>query len=129
MRWGNRMSERGIFAPERDNYLLQMEKKAGEEYIPIIKPEVGQFLAVLLKAKRPKRILEIGTAIGYSTIWMARAVKDTEIVTIEINEEMYHEARRNFTALAIDGQINQKLGDALEVLPYLRREFDFVFID
>ncbi len=124
------MNDSSIFSPERDLFLLALEQEAKEAYIPIVKPEVGQFLSVMVKAAKPKRILEIGTAIGYSTIWMARAADDdTEIVTIEIKEEMYQQAARNFKKIAVDQQINQKLGDALEIIPYLRREFDFVFID
>lgn len=119
-----------VFFPERDDYLLQMEQVAKEAYIPIIKPEVGQLLRVLIKAKKPARILEIGTAIGYSTIWMARATdKDTEIVTIEIDEDMYEKAKENFSVLGLESKINQKYGDALEILGYLQRDFDFVFID
>lgn len=124
------MNDSSIFSPERDLFLLALEKEAKEAYIPIVKPEVGQFLSIMVKAAKPKRILEIGTAIGYSTIWMVRAADDdTEIVTIEIKEEMYQQAARNFKNIAVDQQINQKLGDALEIIPYLRREFDFVFID
>lgn len=124
------MNDSSVFSPERDLFLLSLEKEAGDAYIPIVKPEVGQFLSVMVKAAKPKRILEIGTAIGYSTIWMARAAADnTAIVTIEIKEEMYQQAASNFKNIGIDKQINQKLGDALEIIPYLRREFDFIFID
>lgn len=124
------MNDNSIFLPERDEVLLDLEKTAQDNYIPIVKPEVGQFLRVMIKSSKPKRILEIGTAIGYSTIWMARAAgPETEIVTIEIKEDMYKQAKRNFELLGLGKQINQKLGDALEIIPYLRREFDFVFID
>jgi len=107
-----------------------IELKARERYIPIISPEIGQLFSVLIKSVRPKRILEIGTAIGYSTIWMARAAgRIVEIVTIEIDEERAREARENFQHYNLENQINLKIGDALEVIPYLHREFDFVFID
>lgn len=124
------MNDSSISLPERDDVLINLEKEARDAYIPIVKPEVGQFLSVMIKACKPKRILEIGTAIGYSTIWMARAAGDnTEIVTIEIDEDMYRQSFKNFKDLGIEKQVNQKFGDALEILPYLRREFDFVFID
>ncbi|MFW6022197.1 MAG: O-methyltransferase [Halanaerobiaceae bacterium] len=124
------MSDDSFFVPARDELLLDMEEYASRNHIPIVKPEVGKFLSVLISASSPAKILEIGTAIGYSTIWMARvAGKDTEIVTIEIDEEMYHQAGENFRKAGIEKKINQKLGDALEILPYLRRKFDFVFID
>lgn len=119
-----------IFIPHKDALLLAMEEKARKDYIPIIKAEVGQFLQILIKAINPRRILEIGTAIGYSTIWMARAMaEDTELVTIEKDEEMYLQARENFQAAGLADKIRPKFGDALEVLPYLGGEFDFVFID
>ncbi|MFP4662454.1 MAG: O-methyltransferase [Halanaerobiales bacterium] len=124
------MNDSNILKPERDESLLRLENEARKAYIPIVKPEVGQFLSVMVRACKPVRILEIGTAIGYSTIWMARAsAANTEIVTIEIKEEMYRQAAENFKKFGLDQQINQKLGDALEILPCLRREFDFVFID
>ncbi|MDI3548412.1 MAG: hypothetical protein PWR10_2064 [Halanaerobiales bacterium] len=124
------MSDASSFLPERDEFMKNIEKRARERYIPIISPEVGQFLKVLIRATRPKRILEIGTAIGYSTIWMARAAgRGVEVVTIEIDEERAFEARENFEFYGLREQINLKIGDALEIIPYLRREFDLVFID
>jgi predicted O-methyltransferase YrrM len=114
----------------RDNFMREIELKARERYIPIISPEIGQLFSVLIKSVRPKRILEIGTAIGYSTIWMARAAGPTvEVVTIEIDEERAREARENFQHYNLENRINLKLGDALEIIPYLHRKFDFVFID
>lgn len=68
--------------------------------------------------------------MGYSTIWLARAVHgNTEIVTIERDEDMYLEAAKNFTALGLKDRINQKFGDALEILPSLKEKYDLVFID
>lgn len=124
------MSAGGFSLPVRDVFLLALEERARKDYIPIIKAEVGQFLQILIKAKKPKRILEIGTAIGYSTIWMARAVEgEAEVITIEKDAEMYLAARENFQAAGLSEKIRQKYGDALEILPYLKGDFDFVFID
>lgn len=124
------MNYKSIIIPERDDYMLEMEKRAREEYIPIIRPEVGQFLKVLIEIKRPGLILEIGTAIGYSTIWLAKAAgRGTEIVTIEKDEEKAKEALNNFKHYQLDKSINLKIGDALDIIPYLKRKFDLVFID
>lgn len=124
------MNDDSTIQPERDALLLAMEKKAAERYIPIIKPQVGQFLQVLIKIKKPCRILEVGTAIGYSTIWMARAAGPTvEIVSIEINEESAAEARENFQSYRVEEQINLKIGDARDIIPYLRRKFELVLLD
>ncbi|MFW6034911.1 MAG: O-methyltransferase [Halanaerobiales bacterium] len=117
-------------ASKRNVYLLQMEERAARDYIPIITAEVAHFLQILIKMNRPIRILELGTAIGYSSILMAEAAgRDVEIVTIEIDEKMADEARINFKNYGIADRINLKIGDALEIIPYLRRKFDFVFID
>lgn len=124
------MNDDSTIQPERDALLLALEKKAAERYIPIIKPQVGQFLQVLIKIKKPGRILEVGTAIGYSTIWMARAAGPAvEIVSIEINEERAAEARENFRSGRVEEQINLKIGDAREIISFLRRKFDLVLLD
>ncbi|MEJ6950037.1 O-methyltransferase [Natronospora cellulosivora (SeqCode)] len=125
------MNDTGFFIPkEVEEELIKLEEKARIEHIPIIQPEVAQFLKVMIKIKKPLRILEVGTAIGYSTTCMAYAAgKDVEIVTVEIDEDMAERAAKNFLKLGVSEQINLKIGDALKVLPCLRREFDFVFID
>ncbi len=124
------MNDDSTIQPERDALLLALEKKAAERFIPIIKPQVGQFLQILIKIKKPGRILEVGTAIGYSTIWMARAAGPAvEIVSIEINEERAAEARENFRSGRVEEQINLKIGDAREIIPFLRRKFELVLLD
>lgn len=124
------MNDDSTIQPERDALLLALEKKAAERFIPIIKPQVGQFLQILIKIKKPGRILEVGTAIGYSTIWMARAAGPAvEIVSIEINEERAAEARENFRSGWVEEQINLKIGDAREIIPFLRRKFELVLLD
>lgn len=101
----------GFFSSGKDDFLLALEERARKDYIPIIKAEVGQFLQILIKAKKPKRILEIGTAIGYSTIWMARAVEEAEVITIEKDAEMYLAARENFQAAGL----SEKSGKNMEM--------------
>ncbi len=113
-----------------DEHLIIMEEMARNCHIPIVKRKTGQFLKVMIKAKKPTRILEIGTAIGYSTIWMAQAAgKGVEVVSIEIDENLALEAKKNFAHYGLEAQVNLKIGDALEILPYLKREFELVFID
>ncbi|MTI60897.1 MAG: O-methyltransferase [Firmicutes bacterium] len=110
--------------------LRDIEEKARQEYLPIISPEVGKFLRILVQIKRPERILEVGTATGYSTIWLASAAgQGVELVTIERDEERAERAKKNFHRAGISGHVNLKIGDALEILPLLRRSFDMVFID
>ena len=115
--------------PER-NSLKAMEEYAEENYVPIIQPEVTQFLKVLLKMKQAKNILEIGTAIGYSAIVMAENTSDkTQITTIERREDMVELARENIHELGYDEKINVIEGEALEVLSDLDDKYDFIFLD
>ncbi|MDF2673719.1 MAG: O-methyltransferase [Clostridiales bacterium] len=120
---------RGLI-PEKQGYIKIMEDYAVEKNVPIIHPEVGQFLKVLIKSHRVKRILEIGTAIGYSAGLMAEAAgNDCEIVTIERDEEMKSLALENIKQLGFEKNINIVFGDALEALEDIQGEFDMVFLD
>jgi predicted O-methyltransferase YrrM len=97
-----------------------------------VSPALGKLLHVLAKAAGAKRILEIGTLGGYSTIWLARALPaDGQLVTLEIDPKHAEVARRNFNRAGVADWIDLKLGPALDVLPTLRSQapFDFVFID
>jgi len=110
--------------------LKELESTAYQENIPIISRETANIIKSVLTVKKPKLILEIGTAIGFSTLWMARYTdSDTEIVTIERNQDRFNKARKNIKKFGFNDKVNFKFGDAQEILPYLRREFDFVFID
>lgn len=120
---------RGLI-PEKQGYIKVMEDYAVEKNVPIIHPEVGQFLKVLIKSHGVKRILEIGTAIGYSAGLMAETIgHDCEIVTIERDEEMKKLALENIKQLGFEKNINIVFGDALEALEDMQGEFDMVFLD
>jgi len=97
-----------------------------------VSPALGKLLHVLAKAVGAKRILEIGTLGGYSTIWLARALPaDGRVVTLEIDPKHAEVACRNFERAGVADRVDLKLGPALDVLPTLRSQapFDFVFID
>lgn len=99
-----------------------------------VSPNQGKLLQVLARACRARRILEIGTLGGYSTIWLARALPpDGKLVTLEFEPKHADVARANFERAGLAGQIDLRLGKALDVLPQLEAEgagpFDFVFID
>lgn len=113
--------------PDREGKFREIEESALERGFPIIEPEVGNLLNLLVKLHKPKRILEIGAAIGYSTLWLARDLKG-ELVTIELNEASAREAQDNFDTLGYDN-IKLLTGNALEILPTLEGKFDFIFID
>lgn len=94
----------------------------------------GKFLQVLARSCGARRILEIGTLGGYSTLWMARALPpDGRLITLEFEPKHAEVARANFVTAGLDGQIDLRLGKALDVLPQLETEgagpFDFIFID
>lgn len=116
--------------PKNDEFLVDIENYAKEYHVPIIEPEVAQFIKVILKSKRSKNILEIGTAIGYSSLIMAQATdKDTKITTIERREDMVSLAKENISKTAYKDKIKILQGDAEDILPHLNEEFDFIFID
>ncbi len=117
--------------PERDGLLQEMEEAALRETIPVVTPAVGNFLAWLVRTSKAARILEIGTAIGYSTIWLARAaeVNNGHVTTIDMNLARRQEASNYFDRSGLFGRITSLAGDARKILPGLAGPFDLVFID
>ncbi|MGO4987965.1 MAG: O-methyltransferase [Gallicola sp.] len=113
----------------KDPQLLEMEEYAKKHFVPIIEPEVARFLETLVKMKKPKKILEIGTAIGYSALIMYKAQPDCHITTIEIKDEMYYKAIENFQKADAREHIHSICGDGLEAVRFLEGPFDFVFLD
>jgi predicted O-methyltransferase YrrM len=95
-----------------------------------VAPNQGKFLMLLAQIQGARRILEIGTLGGYSTIWLARALPaDGELVTLEYEPRHAEVARRNLDAAGLACPVEIKVGPALETLPTLEGPFDFVFID
>lgn len=117
-----------LLLPDREGILKELEKEAAKKNIPIIEPEVARLLEILLYIKQPYKVLEIGTAIGYSTIVLAKALKNGEITTIEKDEEFAEEAEKNFKKADVSN-VHLIRGDALKVLPHISESFDFIFID
>lgn len=117
--------------PPRDALLREMEQQALQETIPVVTPTVGNFLAWLVRIVGSRKILEIGTAIGYSTLWLARAVEGNNghVTTIDMNRQRREQALTYFARAGISGRITSICGDARKVLPTLQDKFDFVFID
>ncbi len=107
-----------------------IEKEAIETYVPIIRKEMQTFLKLLLAMKKPARILEVGTAVGFSAILMAEydPVK-AQITTIENYEKRIPIARENFRRAGKESQITLIAGDAAEVLKTLDEPYDFIFMD
>ncbi|MCB6285472.1 O-methyltransferase [[Clostridium] scindens] len=108
----------------------QIEQEAKKTFVPIIRKETQSFLKVLLLMKKPVRVLEVGTAIGYSAILMSHYLpKDGRITTIEKYEKRIPIARENFSRAAVADRITLLEGDALEIMKSLEEPFDFIFMD
>ena len=107
-----------------------IEQEALDSYVPIIRKSMQSFLKLLLAMKKPKRILEVGTAVGFSSIFMAEYNPvPCEIVTIENYEKRIPIARENFKRAGKEQQITLIEGDATEVLKTLEEPFDLIFMD
>ncbi|WP_024291581.1 O-methyltransferase [Lacrimispora indolis] len=115
---------------DRSPLLSKIGKKARQEGVPIIREETAAFLQTMTAAMRPKSILEVGTAVGYSTLLMAETMPpDCHITTIEKYEKRIPQARENFKAAGETQRITLLEGDAQEILKGLSGPFDLVFLD
>lgn len=113
-----------------EGILAELEAFAEENHVPIVHPEVARLLTVLGKMQKPARILEVGTAIGYSAILMSSFLsKDGRIDTIERYEVAAERAKGNIKKAGLENTINVIVGDALEVLRLLDKKYDMVFLD
>ncbi|STA92233.1 caffeoyl-CoA O-methyltransferase [Clostridium cochlearium] len=120
---------RGLIKDE-DDLLIELEEFAKENSVPIIHKEVGRFLEVLINIKKPKKILELGTAIGYSAILMEKASQgESSITTIERDKAMVDLATKNIEKSGYKEKIKIVEGDCLEVLSEIDEKFDLIFMD
>ena len=110
--------------------LDEIEKEALDTYVPIIRKEMQSFLRLLLAMQKPMRILEVGTAVGFSAILMAEyGPKDCKIITIENYDKRIPIAKENFKRAGKTEQITLLEGDATEILPTIEEPFDLIFMD
>ncbi|MCF8068444.1 MAG: O-methyltransferase [Desulfobacterales bacterium] len=119
------------FVPSQQGVLKTIEKEAAQEFIPIIGPVVGTLLNILAITSGAKRILEIGTAIGYSGIFFAEACKitDGKLTTIEMNPAHADRAADNFKKSGLSDFTEVLNGDARDILNGMAESFDMVFLD
>jgi predicted O-methyltransferase YrrM len=116
--------------PARDEVLAEMEAAAAKRDIPIVGPAVARVLHQLALILGAKNIFEMGSAIGYSTIWWARAVGDSgRVIYTDGDRKNADEARGYFERAGVASRITVKVGDALEVLSEQKQEFDIIFCD
>lgn len=111
-------------------FLEKLEQQAKSEGVPIVRRQMQSFLKVLLRMKRPARILEVGTAIGFSAILMCENTPpETMVTTIEKYEKRIPQAKENFARAGLNGRVTLLEGDAMEILKELEGSFDFIFMD
>ncbi len=114
--------------PERSEVMREMEQHAERDSIPIVHWETGRLLAVLCRVLDPV-VLEVGTAIGYSTLHMAEQLQNGRVVTLERDPERARQARDYLGRGGVADRVEIVEGDALETLPGLEGPFDLLFVD
>ncbi len=113
-----------------DEVLEEIERSAHGRYLPIIGTSRGRILIEAVRRYRPRRILEVGTLVGYSSILMGRELGEgSEIVTIEYDRDEAEQARANIARAELPAKVEVLVGDALEIIPTLEGSFDMVFLD
>ncbi len=116
--------------PPRDSVLAEMEKEAERRNIPIVGPVVAAFLSQLATMTGAKRIFELGSAIGYSTLWWARAAGETgEVFYTERDPALSREAAEYFDRAGVAGRIRLMPGDAIAAFQSTPGDFDLIFCD
>ncbi len=121
---------RGL-VPESDALLLELEEEAKREAIPIVGPVVGQLLFVLATATGASRILELGTATGYSGIFLGRAAAAAggRVVSLELSDTMAARARSNLARAGLEQTVEVRVGEALSLMAAMSETFDLIFLD
>lgn len=115
--------------PPRDPLLREMEELGARENIPISDPEVGRLLSILARATGARLILEIGTAIGYGAIWLARGAPEARVLSVDADPQRLATARGYLERAGVAARVELIEGKALDVLPRLQGPFDLVYID
>lgn len=118
------------FRKTGDELLLGLEAFAKENKVPILSWQSAELMEQLILLKEPRRVLEIGTAIGYTTIRIARNLgKKSEIHTIEMSADNIKIAKENFEKSGLTKKIKLIEGNALNIMPQLQKKYDFIFLD
>ncbi len=118
------------FRKEPDELLKEMEEYAKENKVPILSWQSAEFIEQIVLMIKPGRVLEIGTAIGYTTIRIARNLKKKSIVhTIELSEDNIQKAKEFIERSGVDNRIKLIEGDALSIMPRLKKKYDLIFLD
>jgi len=121
----------GDLVPGRDELLLRLEQEAREEGIPIVGPAVGHLLYLLVRAIQGRKVLELGTAGGYSAIFLGRACRENggRLVTLEWDPLMAERAKVNLRRAELSPLAEVRVGSALELMASMEGPFDLIFMD
>lgn len=116
---------------EKEKILLNIKEEALKNHVPIIEDDSLEYISNILKEKRPNKILEIGTAVGYSAINFSKYLvgENAKVLTIEIKEQMYEKAIQNISLMGLQDKIEVINADATKYLKNINEQFDVVFID
>ncbi len=119
------------FVHPRNELLAALETEAEREEIPIVGPLVGELLSILARVTRATSILELGTAMGYSAIYLAGGCETSNgrVITLEKNPEMAARAKVNIHKAGLDDHVEIRVGDALEEIKKMQTFFDLIFMD
>jgi predicted O-methyltransferase YrrM len=118
------------FKKEKDPLIDEMEKYAAKFNVPILSRQAVEFLEQMVRIINPKRVLEIGTAIGYSSIRITRNLKKKSVLhTIEKSEDNAEVARDFIKKSGMEGRIKMMVGNALIIIPQLQKKYDLIFLD
>ena len=116
--------------PPRDEVLTEMEAEAARASLPIVGPAVGRFLYQLATIAKARRVFEMGSSIGYSTVWWARAVgANGRVIYTDGDKKTADKARKYFERASVSERITVRVGDALEILSEEKEPYDIVFVD
>lgn len=119
-----------MLLPQRDQVLTEIEKLASTNKIPIVGPAVGRFLFLLARLIGAQCVFEMGSAVGYSTIWLARAVGENGTVYFtDTGEENVRQARIYLKKAGVSNQVELLIGDAVQLIDTVEGNFDLIFID
>jgi caffeoyl-CoA O-methyltransferase len=115
--------------PPRDEVLAEIEAEAAKRKIPIVGPAVGRILYQLVLMINARTVFELGSAVGYSTIWWARVGEGGRVIYTDGDRKKADEARGYFARAGVSDRITLKTGDALELLSEEKQQFDIIFCD
>ncbi len=118
------------FKKDDDQLIVEMEDFAAKNSVPILSWQSADFLEILIRLSSPSQVLEIGTAIGYSSIRIAKNLLENALLqTIEKSKDNIKLAKENISRSGLGSKIEVLEGDALDIMPGLEKQYDFIFLD